>query len=167
MCWLLVQQLGSFRKVRSPVSFEIAAGNIPLELAGDVFLASVPPALASQVGVMMCSWPGSPSSGFQGRGHDVFLSLFFCGSLGVLVFQGSHCIAEVGLELAIFQPQSPSSVITSAILSLVTHFGSPSFFLHLTLSLASSSTCAVSKNYDLFFAKVFFSPASIFPIPQV
>jgi hypothetical protein len=29
--WLPVQQFGSFRKVRNPVSFEIAAGNIPLD----------------------------------------------------------------------------------------------------------------------------------------
>lgn len=39
MCWLPVQQLGSFRKkVRNPVSFEIAAGNIPLEPAGRDFV---------------------------------------------------------------------------------------------------------------------------------
>lgn len=30
VCWLLLQQIGSFRKVRNPVSSEIAAGNIPL-----------------------------------------------------------------------------------------------------------------------------------------
>lgn len=39
VCWLPVQQLGSFRKkVRNPVSFEIAAGNIPLEPAGRDFV---------------------------------------------------------------------------------------------------------------------------------
>lgn len=92
VCWLPVQQLGSFRKkVRNPVSFEIAAGNIPLEPAGRDFVTWR--CLLGQ---------GPPRTGFPGWGALTCPWLLFFCLFWVWSYQRSHCVTEVGLELAIF-----------------------------------------------------------------